>query len=325
MAITQSHCSEVKNATLPLPTDSDQWHYTEWEKTVTSNGVVFNAKRLTKEKHVWLDYDGVVLKEEIIVAGEKVPTVDLPTGNEKWVYVEWDTTVSDGRHTYTAVRKPKASYFAGNVFQLVTKDADGVPIGTGSGFVINKDGWFVTNDHVMDQASSAIAFFDIKDAEIGDRYTQLRVLGGVFNSGEKDIFIGKLEGYEKIKMHYKEIDFTVEYETGEKSYAIGYPNSSVQMEINEGVILEEYSDIYDKINGVYYVLSDSYIAPGSSGGILVNEDFQVIGITTIGLYMDENKQIYRAGGSVPSFVFLSYLNCLEDAEIKDLTEIYIDN
>ena len=106
------------------------------------------------------------------------------------------------------------------------------------GFILNDDGWFITNNHVMEEGASAVAYFDIPDREAGDRYTKLTVIGGVYNSEEKDIFIGKLEGYEKIESYYHEIGFTESYTVGEKSYTIGYPNSSVKMEINAGVIIE---------------------------------------------------------------------------------------
>ena len=314
--------SDSTAISYPLPQDSVNWHYTEWIKTTTSEGFIYNAKRVPKKKYIWKDADGAILKEEQIVEGQTPSTIDLPVGNEKWNYIEWDSSVENGEHIYTAVRTPNASYFVGNVFQIVIKDSEGTPLGTGSGFIINDDGWFITNNHVMDGASSAVAFFDIKDQESGSRYTQLNILGGIFNSSEKDIFIGKIEGYEKIKSYYNNISFTEEYTTGEKSYTVGYPNSSVRMEINSGVILEEYSDIYDKINGIYYILSDSYIAPGSSGGILINEKFEVIGITTIGLYADDNKQIYSAGGSVPTFVFSSHLCNLDESKIKQLSDIY---
>ncbi|MBR2020236.1 MAG: trypsin-like peptidase domain-containing protein [Clostridia bacterium] len=306
----------------PLPQDSENWHYTEWIKSVTSDGVRYNAKRVPKEKYIWKDTDGTVLKEVSIVQGQEIPTLDLPANDEKWRYIQWDFVIENEVHVYTAERTPNSSYFEGNVFQIVVKDVEGTPLGTGSGFIINEDGWFITNNHVMEGASSAIAFFDIKDQSSGSRYTQLNILGGIFHSSEKDIFIGKLDGYEKIQSHYKNIKFTEEYVIGEKSYTVGYPNSSVQMEINAGVLLEEYSDIYDKINGIYYILSDSYIAPGSSGGILINENFKVIGITTIGLYADDNKQIYTAGGSVPTFVFSTYLSNLDLTKIQKLTDIY---
>ena len=106
------------------------------------------------------------------------------------------------------------------------------------------------------------------------------------------------------------------------SYSLGYPNSSIKMEINSGKILEEYSDIHNKINGVYYVMSDSYIAPGSSGGILINEDFKVIGITSMGIYSDSNKNYYISGGSIPYSLFKQNLKNLNEDNIKAIPIMY---
>ena len=234
------------------------------------------------------------------------------------MYTEWDKDSGKNEYVYTAMREPNGDYFVGNVFQIVIKDEEGEALGTGSGFVLNSDGWFITNNHVMNEAHSAVAFFDIKD-EDGGRYTELKILGGVFNSEKKDIFIGKLDGYDKISSHYKEIDFCEDYEEGEVCYSVGYPNSSVKMAINSGTVMEEYSDIHGKIDGMYYILSDSYIAPGSSGGILVNGDFEVIGITSLGLYNDGE---YMSGGSIPYEIFKVHLKSYKNSDIKTLTEIY---
>ena len=323
---TQYKISSESNSSLcELPADTEKWHYTEWKETISADGYLYIPQRLPKTKYVWMDSEGNILKEDVLVEGDTIPNIDLPINEEKWIYTDWSIEKLNDSVTYTAQRIPNNDYFIGNVFQIIIKDENGDPLGAGSGFVLNAEGWFITNNHVMEGATSAVAFFDIKDKSAGSQYTQLNVLGGIYNSEEKDIFIGKLSGYEKIKNYYNPIIFTENYSKGDVAYTIGYPNSSVKLEINSGEILEEYSDIYDKINGVFYILSDSYIAPGSSGGILTNEKFEVIGITTIGLYADVNKQVYQAGGSVPTFVFASHLKNLEDAKLKTLNEIYKNN
>lgn len=319
---TQSVSSDYDPSTRALPEDDNHWHYTGWQVTRSGDVVVCSANRVAKRHLVWKDYDGTILNELYITENEEPPSFDLPQDDEKWQYTSWNHVGSNNELTYEAERQPNNDYFIGNVFQIVIKDQHGEILGSGSGFVVNKDGWFVTNNHVMDQAYSAVAFFDIKDSVAGQQYTQLNILGGVYNNAEKDIFIGKLDNYRKISQHYHDIAFTEEYTQGDASYSVGYPNSSVKLQINSGVILEEYSDIYNKVDGVYYVLSDSYIAPGSSGGILVNENFEVIGITSIGFYADTSNEYYTSGGSIPYFLFKNALTHLSDQSIIPICDIY---
>ena len=308
--------------TRALPDDTDLWHYTGWTVSKSGNVTVCTAVRVAKTRIVWEDHDGTVLEEQFILEGDPKPERDFPTPKPGWTYTKWDETTGANQTTYRAERKPDISYFTGNVFQIVVNDAAGEPLGVGSGFVFHKNGWFITNDHVMTGAHSAQAYFDIHDTVEGNKYTILNILGGVYHDEKKDIFIGKLEGYDKLAAHFQEIPFTEEYAQGDVCYSIGYPNSSVTIEINQGTVQEEYSNIHDKINGKYYILSDCYIAPGSSGGILVNENFQVIGITTMGLYSDASKTEYVSGGSIPTYIFIQRTKDLRASDIQPLTQMY---
>ena len=306
----------------PLPEDTDVWHYTGWTLSRSGEVVVCTAIRTVKTKVVWKDYDGTVLEESFIIEDETVEERDLPEPQEGWIYTDWSESTGHNEISYVANRTPDTSYFCGNVFQIVVKDQTGEPYCVGSGFVVNDEGWFITNNHVMENGYSASAYFDIKDEANGNKYTTLDILGGVYNDATKDIFIGKLANYEKIKDHYKEIKFTEEYAEGDTCYSVGYPDSSITLEINKGTVLEEYSNIRDKINGVYYLLSDCYIAPGSSGGILISEQFEVIGITSMGLYTDETHRELISGGSIPTLAFKEQLKNLNEADIRSLVEIY---
>ena len=305
-----------------LPSDDNSWHYTGWTISQSGNVIVCTAKRVAKSHIVWKDYNGNILHEAFVAENEEIPSYNLPPSDDKWIYGHWDQNSNGKQIIFQAVRTPNTDFFIGNVFQIVVKDKKGEPVGSGSGFVINDEGWFITNNHVMENSYSATAFFDIKDFENDQQYTQLEIIGGEYHDEKKDVFIGKLEGYEKIKDKYNKIAFTEQYTTGENSYSVGYPNSSIKMEINSGTILEEYSDIYSKIDGIYYILSDSYIAPGSSGGILVNENFEVIGITSMGLYSDSNENYYISGGSIPYFLFKQYLSNLNENKIQSLPDMY---
>jgi hypothetical protein len=147
----------------------------------------------------------------------------LPSCSDKWVYSDWQKEITANRTTYVTTRSPNIEYFVGNVFQIVIKDEEGDPIGTGSGFVINDEGWFITNHHVMEDAYSAEAYFDIIDVKEGARYTKLEILGSVYDSKSKDIYIGKISNYQKIKEKYKKITFTEDF-----------------IEVEDGIELQEW-------------------------------------------------------------------------------------
>ena len=306
-----------------LPSDTEKWHYTDWKIVYSTDLVICVAQRVERIKYIWKNIDGSIIQEKIGVYSEKLTHPEMYDSKEQWKYTGWNKSFIENTCIFTPQRIPNEEYFSGNVFQIVLNDESGTPISTGSGFIFNEEGWFITNNHVMDGGFSASAYFDIPNIETGEDYSKLSVIGGVYNNKELDIFIGKLENYAKLKDNYRNIIFNEKYEIGETTYSIGYPNSSLFMQINQGTLLEEYKDIYSKIYNTYYLLSDSYIAPGSSGGILVNENFEVIGITTLGLYADKSQTVYIAGGAVPTNLFYNRTKNPNELDLKLLNEIYL--
>jgi len=251
----------------------------------------------------WVDADGVVLKTEIVTDYNNISDFPVPQDTDKWIYDEaWVETRENTNIIYTIGREPQPSYFLGNVFQIVTKDLGNIPMATGSGFILNDEGWFITNHHVMEGAFFATAIFNIPDEALGESFTYLQIEEAYYQHSDKDIFIGKLTNYESIKSYYKPIALSNDYQIGGVSYSVGYPSSSIDMKINKGNITEEWSNIYDKLySGNNYICSSSYIAPGSSGGILTNDNLDVIGMTTLGL-LDEFDN-FIAGASISCFNF----------------------
>ena len=268
-----------------------------------------------KTIYYWYDADGALLYEERVKEGKEPTSQRLPADTEKWDYIEW----RDGANTTEkhAHRIPKESYFAGNVFQIVVQDLGETPTGTGSAFVFNSEGWFITNAHVMKDAHYAKAIFNIPNSEIGESFTYLSINKGSYYHLEKDVYIGKIDNYESIASHYKDIPIDETYEIGDKTYSVGYPLSSVELKINEGEVTENWSDLYEKLySGNTYICSSSYIAPGSSGGILTNDDLEVIGITTLGWNGDNDEFI--SGASISAFNFAPLLQNTNDRELTTL-------
>jgi len=304
-----------------LPNDTVDWHYTEWKET----GDGFVAVRVPKEKIHWLDVDGKELYLDGILAGEELKMREFPKDSKKWIYKEWaDVTEPGGEKTFMAIADMNPKYFVGNVFQIVSKVIYGNPFGIGSGFVFNQSGWFVTNYHVIENAVSADAIFEIENFSTGDSYTTLEISHAFYSSPEKDIFIGRIENYKSISSHYQNIPLVREYKVGDTVYSVGYPSASIKMEIHEGEIVDEsekkVNSLYEKLRGgSTYIPNTAYIAPGSSGGILVNEKLEVIGVTAGGL---EEKNKFVLGAAIRTFNFQSMANSVSVSKAKDFVEFF---
>ena len=266
--------------------------------------------------YYWYNADGKEYHKENVQKGEQVKNPSLPSDTDKWDYIEWEKKTDT---TFYAVREPKVTYFQGNVFQIIIKDLGGNPVSTGSGFVFNRDGWFVTNAHVMKGAYFADAVFNIPNEEEGESYTYLDITMGTYYNANKDIYIGQIKNYSSIIQHYKEIPIETSYSQGDVSYSVGYPQSSVELKLNKGVVTENWADLYEKLySGNTYICSSAYIAPGSSGGILVDDELRVIGITTLGWTNDEDKFI--SGASISAF---NFKNTLENTNEDELLHVSI--
>lgn len=303
-----------------LPQDTDEWHYTAWEKKdISENILAFFAKREEITKVIWKDVDGTILNEQIVFGDSAMPEFPLPTDTGKWDYTEWLEEKNENVYIYTAQRVPSESYFYANIFQIVTKDISGNQLSTGTGFVFNSDGWFITNSHVMDGAFSANAIFEINDKDSGEHFTTLEIKFASYNDPDKNIFIGKISDYDKLSDYYCDIKIQNKYFAGETTYSIGYPYSSTDLEINKGTVREHTAMLSSKLKGgVSYVATDSFILSGSSGGILVNEDLEVIGITTLGVV--ENND-FVIGAAIEANIFLNLMQNTSNDDLKKLVSI----
>lgn len=305
-----------------IPNDTSDWHYVDWAETEYG----FVANRIAKEKIHWLDVDGKELFVDGVIPGEEIKMREFPTENKKWLYTEWaDVTEAGGEKTFIAIADLNPQYFSGNVFQVVAKDIYGKPQKLGSGFVFNSSGWFITNYHVIEGAVSADAIFEIEDYLMGDSYTTLKISHAYYSSPEKDIFIGKIDDYKKISSHYQSIPMVRDYEVGDKVYSVGYPGGSMKMEIHEGEVVDEGSkkvnSLYNKLSkGVTYIPNTAYIAPGSSGGILINEKLEVIGITK-GIVLSEKNE-FSLGAAIRVFNFQNTANGVNTKNAKNFIDFF---
>ena len=138
--------------------------------------------------------------------------------------------------------------------------------GSGSGFLISSDGYFLTNHHVVGGAT----------------YVKLRWSDGLETLGEvvrsdKGRDIALIKGDSRRRVPIKLRSATVE--TGTTVFAIGAPfGKTFQNTLTRGVVSARRV-----IDGYSFVQSDASIAPGNSGGPLIDERGALVAITVSSL------------------------------------------
>jgi S1-C subfamily serine protease len=230
----------------------------------------------------------------LVIGAILISTNVIDTGDTKTVVRQveptqptGDTTGSEGR----SVRDIYAQEGRGVAFITsngVTSDSNspfGLPqqgTATGSGFAINKDGYIVTNAHVVEGADSVEVSFD----ETGGDSIPAEVKG-VDTSA--DIAVLKVNP-DDVKGGIKPIPLgdSSNLQVGDPVIAIGNPFGYTRT-VTTGIV----SGLQRKIqapNGFtigHVVQTDASINPGNSGGPLLDANGRVIGI---------NSQIATGGG-----------------------------
>jgi len=146
-------------------------------------------------------------------------------------------------------------------------DGSRVSKALGSGFVIDPDGYIVTNNHVIDEA-------DIIEVTFPDGETfQAELLG---TDADTDLALLKIEDSEPLPS----VDFgsSDDLEVGEWVMAIGNPFGYASS-VSAGIVSAKARDIG---NSAYddFIQTDVAINQGNSGGPLFDMDGNVVGVNT---------------------------------------------
>lgn len=145
--------------------------------------------------------------------------------------------------------------------------------GVGSGVIVNKDGYILTNSHVVDDGKAAKVSVLFSDASSVDG----RV---IWNDAKLDLAIIKVDNKEGLQV--ADLGDSSKTEVGDIAIAIGNP---LGLEFNKTVTQGIVSGLNRTINTVNgemtdLIQTDASINPGNSGGPLFNDKGEVIGINT---------------------------------------------
>lgn len=138
--------------------------------------------------------------------------------------------------------------------------------GAGSGVVISKDGYIVTNNHVIDGASKITV--RLKD---GKEY-QGKLIG---HDAQTDLAVVKIEGAQLTPVTYGDSDSLI---VGDTAVAIGNPLGSLGGTVTNGIISATDRQIEIENQVMTLLQTNAAINPGNSGGGLFNDKGELIGI-----------------------------------------------
>jgi len=153
----------------------------------------------------------------------------------------------------------------------------------GSGIIISKDGYILTNNHIINSSDSSI-YYEVSDATkvyvylFNDETAYEATIIGT--DEETDLAVIKIE---KDNLTAAELGDSNSVKIGEFAMAIGNP-LGLESSVTSGIISAVNRSV-DSQDGTTYNLiqTDAAINSGNSGGALVNAEGKVIGINTLKL------------------------------------------
>jgi serine protease Do len=141
-------------------------------------------------------------------------------------------------------------------------------IGTGSGVIISEDGYIVTNNHVVKDAS------DLEITLNNRRVYKAKLIG---TDSKMDIALLKIDA--DVKLPYTTFADSDHVRVGEWVLAVGNPYN-LNSTVTAGIVSAKARNL-DSTGLQSFIQTDAAVNPGNSGGALVNTNGELIGINTM--------------------------------------------
>jgi serine protease Do len=211
-----------------------------------------------------------VARHVVPEAGARAVTEDLPDVIERVVPAV--VNISSKRIVETRAQHPFLSdplfrQFFEDYFRRFDIPPEQIQENLGSGVIISRDGYILTNNHLVGQADEVLVTLPDKrqfDAEIvgTDRRTDVAVL--------------KIETEDLPTIAIGDSDLL---RLGEIVVAIGYP-FRIGQTVTKGIVSALNRGNLQLVDYENFIQTDAAINPGNSGGALINANGELIGINT---------------------------------------------
>jgi S1-C subfamily serine protease len=173
----------------------------------------------------------------------------------------------------------------------------------GSGFVINKQGYAITNQHVLrpPQPQGGTRHVGLFVPDGGWSKDKLRPVTIIWESAELDLAIIRVEGLKRPAVTLSALPHTKSPKKGDKVFAVGFPgaadaspNGALSTTLTSGIVGKVFigrggRDQTDRP----IIQHEAGVSPGNSGGPLFNECNEVVGVNT---FVATSKFIVRREG-----------------------------
>lgn len=170
----------------------------------------------------------------------------------------------------------------------------------GTGIIFSSDGYILTNHHVIAGCGGCTVWVD-SDYGVVQDYEALLVA----SDPEIDLAVLKIDAQGLPAAEFGVSDDLI---VGDPAYAIGNPlGTELRNTLTPGVVSYVNRDV--DVDGVNMTLiqTSAPLNNGNSGGPLINQYGQVIGVNTIKM-MSETNTIEGLGFAIPSSLFVRWVN-----------------
>ncbi|MFV5702840.1 S1C family serine protease [Flavobacterium sp. XS2P12] len=191
--------------------------------------------------------------------GLSAENVDFTEAAEKTIH----TVVHVKNVSRKTVTNPMLEYFYGYGGQQQQEQ-----VGTGSGVIISEDGYIVTNNHVIKDAS------EIEITLNNKKSYKAKLIG---TDSKMDIALLKIDADEKLP--YTVFANSDSVKIGEWVLAVGNPYNLTST-VTAGIVSAKARNL-DTSGIQSFIQTDAAVNPGNSGGALVNTRGELIGINTM--------------------------------------------
>lgn len=244
------------------------------DKVVLKKGQLLTGDILAEKQSELIMDVGVeilIIPKDKILEYEHTNSYLLEEPNE----VETSEQSSDERlYTVTSRQKTSIEKCVEMVSEAVVKVS--TPAGLGSGFFINKDGYLITNYHVIEKETriEVTVFVKAKDGFEKKKFKKVKIEA---INPFVDLALLKVEDLEGLKLTYVSFGDSEKIKVGEEVFAVGNP-LGLERTVTNGVI----STKNRPFEGLVYIQTNADINPGNSGGPLFNLAGEVVGVTNMG-------------------------------------------